>query len=63
MTIRELIANLDLVDEDVKDYEVRATFSMQLNKNSRITCRSWLKEIPDNVDVSEKCIYLKFREE
>ena len=59
MTIKELIEELSKVDEDVKDYEVWFTFSIQLTENVRVAGKIKLDRVPENADVDAKKIYLK----
>ncbi len=59
MTIRDLIDGLSSVDEDIKDYEVWVTASLPLSKDVKLNYRTNITKIPENVDVSEKRIYLR----
>lgn len=61
MTIRELIQNLEMCDEDVKDYDVGVVFRIQLNKNVRISGQAFTLVVPDSVDVNNAIMWLKAR--
>lgn len=58
MTVRELIAKLSDVDEDVMDYEVHMIVGTQIGPEVRLTVRAKLERVPENVDVDAKRIWL-----
>jgi len=61
MTVRELIRELEKVDDDVRGYTVGVTFRIQLTDNIRIAGKTENIIVPENVDVDNKKIWLKAR--
>ena len=61
MTVRELIRELESVDEDIKDYGVGFVFRVQINDSVRISGKSIGVIVPQNVDVDAKMFWLKAR--
>jgi hypothetical protein len=61
VTVRELIAQLQDVDDDILDYEVGIVFRVQLNDDVRLSGKARSIIVPENVDVEQKTIWLKAR--
>lgn len=61
MTIRELIQQLEEFDDENKDYTIGVIFRIQLTPDCRISGKIENIIVPENVDVSNKKVWLKAR--
>ena len=59
MTVRELISELSEVDEDILDYTVWIITTIQISKEVRISSRTPISKVEENVDVGGQRLFLK----
>lgn len=59
MTVKELITALQLVDNDILDFEIGVITTIQITKDVRLATRTKVSKVQEHADIDGKILWIK----